>query len=65
MKRATGMTGATGLRLVMVVPQLHRPEHGDPSECILLWMKITQNEMPCAVLLCAHSISQEGIYPSR
>ena len=36
MKRATGMTGATGLRLVMVVPQLHRPEHGDPSECILL-----------------------------
>ena len=29
-------TRATGMLLVMVVPQLHHPEHGDRSECILL-----------------------------
>ena len=36
MKRALGKTGATGHNMAMVDPQLHRPEHGDASECILL-----------------------------
>ena len=36
MKRGLGKTGATGHNMAMVDPQLHRPEHGDASECILL-----------------------------
>ena len=28
--------GATGAAVAMVDPQLHRPQHGDQSECIRL-----------------------------
>ena len=28
--------GAIGATVALVDPQLHRPEHGDQSECILL-----------------------------
>ena len=44
--------GATGAAVAMVDPQLHRPQHGDQSECILLQTKITQHERLVQFLLC-------------
>ena len=35
--------GVTGAILAMVNPQLHRPEHGDQSECC----EIDMSDSPC------------------
>ena len=54
--------GAIGATVALVDPQLHRPEHGDQSECILLQTKITQHER-LVQFFCAFSFfSHEKVY---